>query len=374
MRVAIFTETFLPKIDGIVRVATLTLEHLHRHSVEVAVIAPDQGMKTYAGAQVIGAPCVRNPVYPEGRIGLALPSVWRRVKAFRPDLIHSFHPVNLGMAGVIYGKWLRVPVISSFHLDIAHMASFYGQPLMGEILRRMVRWGFNHSTYSLAPSKLVQEKMSADGIKRVGLWRRGVDAEQFHPRYRSEAVRAQISGGHPEDRLLLYVGRLAPEKQLEQLRPVLEQIPGTRLVLVGGGPHREALEAHFAGLPVTFAGYRTGRGLAEAYASADIFVFPSAFESFGLVMLEAMASGLPVITARVGGAKDVIQEGVNGASFAVDDTAALIDGVRQFVGEAALQSGRMAARQTAERFAWPVIMDELYACYQAVLAGQPSPI
>lgn len=375
MRVAIYTETFLPKIDGIVRVVCLTLEHLHRRGIEVALIAPEQGVREYMGARVIGVPCIPNPVYPEGRIALPNPVTFARVRAFRPDLMHCFHPIMAGMAGLLFARLLRVPVISSFHLDIAHMASYYGMHLIGAVLKRTVTWGFNNSDYALAPSRLVQGKMQAQGIRKVGLWRRGVDADLFHPRRYDPAVREEISGGHPEDVILLYVGRLAPEKQLEQIRAVLERVPGTRLALVGGGPHREALEAHFKGLPVTFVGYRNGAALAQAYASADVFVFPSAFESFGLVILEAMASGIPVVSARVGGAQDMIEEGVSGYTFDVDDVEALVRGVAAIVTEPGrLDRMRNAARKQAERQSWPAMMDELVACYEAILAQKPSPI
>ncbi len=375
MRVALYTETFLPKIDGIVRVVCLTLEHLQRRGIQAVVVAPEQGMREYAGAQVIGVPCVRNPVYPEGRIGFPTLGAYRKVKAFAPDLIHSFHPVNIGMMGVVHGHWLHKPILSSFHLDIAHMAAHYGMPLLGRLLKHLVTYGFNQSAYSLAPSRLIQAKMRAEGVKKVGWWQRGVDAEQFHPRFRREEVRAVLSDGHPEDVLLLYVGRLAPEKNLEGLRAVLENVPNTRLALVGGGPQREALEAHFAGLPVHFAGYRTERGLAEAYASADIFVFPSAFESFGLVILEAMAAGLPVVSTRVGGAADLITEGETGYLVEVGDVQGMVEGVRRLASSAeVLRAAQQAARHHAEHFDWSVIMDALIECYAAVIAGEPPRI
>jgi len=375
MRVAVYTENFLPKIDGIVRVACMTLEALHRHGIEAVIVAPEQGVREYMGARVIGVPCVRNPVYPEGRIGLPTPRTFRQIRDFGPDLMHCFHPIMIGMAGLLYGKRLGVPIISSFHLDIAHMATFYGMTLLGAILKRTVTWGFNQSNYSLAPSRLVQAQMVKDGIHNVGLWRRGVDERTFHPSNRDDAVRYELTNGHPEDTLLLYVGRLAPEKRLDQLKTVLEKVPGTRLALVGGGPDRENLEKHFAGLPVNFVGFRSGKALARAYASADIFVFPSAFESFGLVILESMASGVPVVSARVGGAQDMIREGVSGYTCEVGDTEGLVEGVKAILAEPGrLAQMRIEARKDAERQAWPVMMDELVDCYRAVLDGRPPKI
>ena len=377
MRVAIYTETFLPKIDGIVKVLCLTLEHLNRRGVEAIVVAPDHGgnIREYAGAQVIGVPAIKNPVYPEGRISLMTPYAYQRIKAFKPDLMHSFHPIWTGLAGLIFAKTMHVPALSSFHLDIERVARFYKLNLMSGISRYVTTWAFNRSDYTLAPSKLVQSQMKANGVHKVGLWRRGVDAEQFHPRNDSYEMRELLSNGNVHDHLLLYVGRLAPEKQIHQLRAVLERVPGTRLALVGGGPAEPMLRKHFEGLPVTFAGYLTGNKLAQAYASADVFVFPSAFESFGLVLLEAMASGVPVVSSRVGGAQDMITDGEAGYTFDVNDIEGLVCGVQQTLADPArLTEMGLAARQHAERQAWPAMMDELIACYDALLSGKPSPI
>ncbi len=188
-------------------------------------------------------------------------------------------------------------------------------------------------------------------------------------------MRDLLSDGHPDEIVLLYVGRLAAEKQIQQIRAVLEQVPGTRLALVGGGPYETELAHQLAGLPVKFAGYMRGETLAKAYASADLFVFPSAFESFGLVILEAMASGIPVVSSRVGGAQDMIEEDVSGYTFAVNDVEAMVEAVKKIVQmPGKLQEMGKAARQAAEKQSWLYIMDELITCYEAILAGQRSPI
>lgn len=377
MRVVIYSETFLPKIDGISKVLSLTLEHLQRRGVEAMAVVPSYGKGTpieYAGAQVLGLPALVNPLYPEGRISLISPNTYRRVAAFKPDLMHTFHPIWTGLAGLFFAKALKLPALSSFHLDMAKISSFYGMNVIRTAIQGATVWAFNKSTYALAPSRLVQGEMRAAGIKQVGLWRRGVDAEQFHPRNQSAEMRELLSDGHVEDKLLLYVGRLAAEKQIHQLRATLEQVPGTRLALVGGGPAEDALRKHFEGFPVKFAGYMTGQRLASAYASADVFVFASAFESFGLVLLEAMASGIPVVTSRVGGAQDMVNEGVSGYTFEVDDAAGLAEGVRQVFMPGRLAEMRLAARDHAERQSWPAMMDELISCYEALIEGRPSPI
>ncbi len=371
MRVALFTETFLPKIDGIVSVLLLTLEHFQRRGVEAVVVAHERGVREYAGARVIGVPGIAAPFYPELHLGPPTLNTYRQVKAFQPDIIHLVHPATIGAGGIVIARALHVPFIASFHTGIMQMARFFNAGFLEPLLWAWTRWTFNMADARLATSTRVQQELMAHGVKEVGLWRRGVDARKFHPRYRDAAMRAALSDGYPEETILLYVGRLSPEKQIEHIRAVLEAVPGTRLAIIGDGPHRERLAAHFAGLPVKFMGYMTGEDLSRAYASADILTFPSAWESFGLVVVEAMASGLPVVASRVGGVTDVVTEGVNGYTFEPGDLDGLIAGVRAIVGEPGWREemGR-AARAFAEAQSWTTIMDELLDVYRGVLASR----
>ena len=184
-------------------------------------------------------------------------------------------------------------------------------------------------------------------------------------------MRARLSGGELDAPLLLYVGRLSSEKQIDHIRPALECVPGARLALVGDGPARADLERHFAGLPVIFTGYLSGDALYQAYASADLFVFPSAVESFGLVVLEAMAAGLPVVAARVGGVAEVVRPGETGYIFSPGDTGALAEGVAAIAADRArTRAMGRAARAFAETQAWPAMMDEVIGHYARLAAGQ----
>ncbi|NDJ60654.1 MAG: glycosyltransferase family 1 protein [Chloroflexi bacterium] len=373
MRIALFTETFLPKIDGIVTVVCLLLDHLAARGIAATVVAPKMGVTRYGHADVIGVPGVRFPFYPELRIGPSTPATYRRLRRFQPDLVHLFHPVLIGLPGMLMAKRLGIPILTSFHLDVARLAGHYGLGFLEPGIDWATRVVFNWADYALAPSQRVQAELHALGVREVGWWRRGVDAARFNPRHRSDSMRAALSGGHPDDVLLLYVGRISAEKQLDQLRPVLDQVPGTRLALVGEGPARADLEARFAGTPTTFMGYLTGAALAEAYASADVFVFPSASEAYGLVVIEAMAAGLPVVASRVGGVNDMITEGVNGYTFAVNDQRGLIDGVRQIASNRARISamGR-AARAFAETQTWDASLNDLVDLYAALIAAKAA--
>lgn len=373
MRVAIFTETFLPKIDGIVTVVCLLLDHLTARGIDTVVVAPQMGVERYRDTPVIGVPGVTLPQYPDLKVGPAHLGTYRQVKAFQPDIIHCFHPVLIGIPGLMMAKRLGVPALASFHLDVGRLVHHFHLSFLEPMTDFLTRLVFNQADYALAPSRVMLDYMQRLGIERVGLWRRGVDADRFHPRFSNAAMRAALTDGQPDDLLLLYVGRLSTEKRLADLRAVLESVLGTRLALVGDGPARADLEAVFAGLPVKFTGFLGGEALAQAYASADVFVFPSALETFGLVVVEALAAGLPVVASRVGGVPDVIRAGQTGYTFEIGDAAGLIDGVRRLAADAALRAAmRLNARAYAETQSWDAIMDEVIDHYARLIAGSAA--
>lgn len=380
MRIALYAETFLPQVNGIVKVICRTLDYLADRNIEAVIVTPqtpESELKAYAGAQIIYAPSLRNWLYPNGRVGLPSRQTVEAVKAFKPDLIHIFHPTVTGFWGQWHATQLAIPTVSSFHLDLDHAINFYRVKLISRMLRALMRWEFNRSDLALAPSERVQRQMIELGIHHVGLWRRGVDAEAFHPRFASAEMRTRLTQGHPEDPLLLYVGRLAPEKQVHQLRAILERLPQARLAIIGTGALEAELKQYFAGTRAHFVGQLNGAALASAYASSDVMVFPSAFESFGLVILESLACGTPVVSSRVGGAPAVILPGTSGYLFDVNDVEAMITGVQTVLSDPARHSlMRLGSRQGAERHAWATIMDELVKAYDAVidLAQHPSGI
>lgn len=368
MRIALSVETFLPKIDGIVSIACLTLEYLRDYNIHAIILAPQQGVEQYAGVSVIGVPCIVNPWYPEGKISFPTFNSFRAIRHFRPDLVHAIDPGFIGAGALLSAKYLRVPTVASYHLSLSRAANDYGIGFLERPIHALRVWGFRAVDHALAPSRHTRGLLRQSGVARVGWWHRGVDSKRFHPGRKREEMRDRLTGGQPEDVLLLYVGRLAPEKRLHLLKPLVENIPHTRLAFVGDGPERPRLEGLFCGLPVTFAGYYYGEELATAYASADIFVFPSAHESFGLVLIEALASGIPVITSRVGGAEDVIQHGETGYIFDVEDTARL----SEYAFLLATQPERRRemgekARRFAETLEWPEMMRELIFFYEDIL-------
>jgi len=217
--------------------------------------------------------------------------------------------------------------------------------------------------------------LESHGIERLALWQRAVDAERFHPAKRSPRMRFRLSQGEAEKPLLLHVGRLSPEKDVASLRSLMTTIPDAQLAIVGDGPARHKLEAHFAGTNTYFAGYLRGDDLAAAYASADLFVIPSQTETLGLVILEAMAAGCPVVACRAGGVPDAIEDGVTGFLFEPSDPDGLVGAVRRALTHGAdLEAIRARAREDVEQRTWQHATEQLRVHYrQAIAEWQQQP-
>lgn len=374
MRIALFTETFLPKIDGIVTRLRHTVEHLQRAGDRVLVVAPEGGITEYKGAKVHGVSGFPLPLYPELKLAVPLPTLRPVIEDFAPDLIHIVNPAVLGLGGLYYAKALKIPLVASYHTHLPQYLQHYGLGMLEELLWGLLRSAHNQAQLNLCTSTAMVQELTAHGIERVDLWQRGVDTEMFQPDLVSPKMRSRLSQDCPDAPLLLYVGRLSAEKEIEQIRPILETIPHARLALVGNGPHRQTLEHYFEGTHTHFVGYLQGLELASAFASADAFIFPSRTETLGLVLLEAMAAGCPVVAARKGGIVDIVQEGVNGYLFDPDDPQGAIHATQQLLEQSQEREVlRQNARQEAERWGWPAATEQLRQYYQTVLANSVLP-
>ncbi|MEO0933107.1 MAG: glycosyltransferase family 1 protein [Cyanobacteria bacterium J06641_2] len=369
MRIALFTETFLPKVDGIVTRLRHTVEHLQRNGNQVLVICPDGGMTEYKGAKIYGISGFPLPMYPELTLALPRPAIGEVLEEFNPDIVYVVNPAVLGLAGIIHSKIHNIPLVASYHTHLPQYLQHYGLGMLEGLLWELLKAGHNQAALNLCTSTAMVEELTSHGIERVDLWQRGVDTELFHPSLTSDEMRQHLSQNHPESPLLLYVGRLSAEKEIERIKPILEGIPEARLALVGDGPHREALEKYFSGTNTFFVGYLTGTDLASAFASADAFVFPSRTETLGLVLLEAMAAGCPVVAARSGGIPDIVTDGVNGYLFEPksDDAGAIAATLRLLGENQEREIIRQNARQEAERWGWSAATRQLESFYEGVV-------
>ena len=374
MRIAFFTETFLPKVDGIVTRLTRTVEHLVSGGDEVLVFCPEGAPSHFAGARVIGVPAMPLPLYPELKLALPRPAVSDALDSFGPDLVHVVNPAVLGLGGIWLARSRDLPLVASYHTHLPKYLEHYGMGMLEPLLWELLKAAHNQAQLNLCTSTAMVEELSERGIQHTALWQRGVDTDLFHPGQARPELRRRLLGDHADsDSLLLYVGRLSAEKQIERLRPLLDHLPGARLALVGDGPHRQQLERAFAGTPTTFVGYLGGADLAGAYASADAFLFPSSTETLGLVLLEAMAAGCPVVAARSGGIPDIVTDGVNGCLFDPADPNGLLEASRRLLADRdGRDQLRRHARAEAERWGWASATQQLRGYYGDVLAGVRS--
>ncbi len=371
MRIALFTETFLPKVDGIVTRLRHTVEQLQRMGNQVLVISPDGGLTEYKGAKIYGVSGFAMPLYPELKMALPRPAIGEALTQFKPDIIHVVNPAVLGLAGIFYSKTLSIPLIASYHTHIPEYLQHYGLGMLEGLVWELLKVGHNQAQLNLCTSTAMVQALTEHGIERVDLWQRGVDTEMFQPHMASREMRSRLTQGNPDSPLLLYVGRLSAEKEIEQIKPVLDSIPNARLALVGDGPHRQTLEKHFEGTATYFVGYLQGLDLGAAFASADAFVFPSRTETLGLVLLEAMAAGCPVVAARSGGIPDIVEDGVNGFLFDPTDEQGAIAATQRLLTNPQEQAMlRHNARQEAECWSWSAATHQLHNYYQAVIDAQ----
>ena len=313
------------------------------------------------------------------------------LKFFRPDIIHVSTPVRFScdrthpsllkksthpflstpflilqgffcFAALIYARLLRIPLLFSYHTHLpAYAADYLGFiPAIVPMSKFVVRVVHNLADLTLVTSPQLREELQSFGVKRVAVWKKGIDTERFHPKFKSAAMRARLTDGNPEAPLLIYVGRLGAEKKLKLLKGVLERIPGARLALVGGGPAEAELREHFKGTNTVFTGLLHGEELSQAFASADVFLMPSDSETLGFVVLESMASGVPVVGARAGGIPDVIKHGKTGFLAPPGDEAAFAARAQQLLEDPALmQAMKQAGRADAEGLDWASAMDHL---------------
>ncbi|MGK9146387.1 glycosyltransferase family 1 protein [Plantibacter flavus] len=311
MRIAIVTESFLPQMNGVTHSLLRIMEHFADRGDEVLVIAPGTGASTprrHEGFRVDGVPSIPLPRYRNVRVAAGgVGRITELLRGFRPDVVHLASPFVLGWRGVQAAERLGVPTVAVYQTDIPAYAGRYGFPVAEALLWQHVERLHGKATITLAPSQQSIEQLASHSIERIRLWVRGVDSVRFSPERRSAAWRARIAPNG--ERIVGYVGRLAAEKQVEDLA-VLGGLPGVKLVIVGEGPLRQALEHR---LPdAVFTGFLGGDELAVAMAGLDVFVHPGESETFCQTIQEAMASGVPVVATGRGGPVDLVDSSRTG--------------------------------------------------------------
>jgi glycosyltransferase involved in cell wall biosynthesis len=372
LRLVLVTETFPPEVNGVARTLGRWVDVFRERGHAVCVIRPRQKRERPGRLLVYGMPL---PFYRQVRIGVASPLHVRRLLAgLAPDLIHIATEGPLGWSALLAAWSLGVPVASSFHTNFDHYATHYGFLGLEHLAFGCLRWFHNRTLVTLVPSQATRQRLLAGGIRRVEIWSRGVDSQLFNPRHRDPALRASLGLGE-DGLLILYVGRLALEKNLNALFQAYTRLrqmatgelrERLRLALVGSGPLSEGLRA--SGLPgVILPGVMHGLDLSRWYASADVFAFPSLSETFGNVVLEAQASGLPVVGFDCQGVNERVTPGKDGLLVPIEDD--LAPALLRLCEDSEMRKRfSAAARAKAEQQDWRPIFDELEGRYRQLVA------
>ncbi|KAI3804173.1 hypothetical protein L1987_32346 [Smallanthus sonchifolius] len=337
------------------------IKFLREMGDEVMVVTTHEGVpEEFHGAKLVGSRSFPFPWYQQVPLSLALsPRIINEVKQFKPDIIHASSPGIMVFGALMIAKMLSVPIVMSYHTHVPVYIPRYTYSWLVQPMWLVIKFLHQAADLTLVPSAAIAKDLQQYKVaaaNTIRLWNKGVDSDSFHPKFHSHEMRIRLSNGEPDKPLIVHVGRIGVEKNLDFLKSAMEKIPHARIAFVGDGPYREDLEKLFEGMPAVFTGMLQGEELSQAYASGDIFLMPSESETLGQVVLEAMSSGLPVVAARAGGVPDIIppdQEEKTGYLFTPGDLDDCLNklvpllqdtGLREKIGQ--------AARVEMEKYDW----------------------
>ena len=378
-RVALFTGAYNHIADGVSRTLNRLVDYLERHGTEVRVFAPtvEAPPVEHAGT-LLPVPSFALPGRSDYRVSLGLSRQLRaELRAFDPSLFHIATPDYLGLEALLLGLYRKIPLVASYHTHFSSYARYYRLTFLERPIWWYLQWFYGKCQHVYVPTESMAEVLRAHGIDRgLRLWQRGVDTALFNPHHRSQAWRQSL-GIADDEVVVTFVSRLVWEKGLDVFTQVIEQLEARgvphRSLIVGDGPVREELAGR---LPkALFTGHLEGADLARAYASSDIFLFPSDTETFGNVTLEAMASGLPAVCADATGSRSLVDHGTTGLLAPPDDAAVFAAHIEHLAVQHDLR--RAMAHQALARartFDWEAVLSRLAGYYDDVLApGRAEP-
>jgi glycosyltransferase involved in cell wall biosynthesis len=365
LHITLITETFPPEINGVANTLGRLCEGLRARGHQVELVRPRQGVDQSRPSDNDLLLCRGWPLpgYPGLQWGQSsMHKLLRRWTRQRPDVLYIATEGPLGLSALRAARRLGISVVSGFHTNFQQYSNQYGLSLLSRLVTHYLRWFHNRSTLTLVPSASQRLELERRHFERLGMLSRGVDSQLFHPAKRDNVLR-ESWGLENDDIAILHVGRLAQEKNLGLLKRCFDAVQATypqrrlKLIVVGDGPQRTLLERE---LPeAVFCGTQRGEELARHYASGDLFLFPSLTETFGNVVLEAMASGLGVVAYDQAAATQHIRHGYNGVLAMPGDEEAFCDAAIWLLEEReTLRRARLNARQHASRQGWPVIIEQ----------------
>ncbi|WP_151840012.1 glycosyltransferase family 4 protein [Acinetobacter soli] len=375
LKIAIVTETWPPEINGVAMSLLQLCKGLQAQGHKILLIRPQQ--KRACAEFTPHRECLvhaqKIPKYPELQFGWPqYLKVSKALESFAPDVVHIVTEGPLGLCALYAAQARKIPLSSGFHSPFQDFSRFFDLAFLLKPIQSYLRWFHNHTQMTCVPSKDTEKALRAFGVTcPLAIVGRGVDPDFFSPSHRNESLRQSWQAA-PDTCVMLYVGRLSPEKEIDLLIENYLAMQRTervrqKLVIVGDGPDRARLQALDQNRDVIFTGSLSGRNLAEAYASADVFVFASQVETFGNVVLEAMASGLPVVAYDYACAHQYVQHGVTGWLSPVGQPATFIHNMRQLPAAMMLRQMGRLARQRVEQDGWQFPVQQMeQALYRVV--------
>ena len=382
VKLALFTDTYVPDVNGVALTLKRWADYLKDQGHQVKVFAPESKAKKDSNDHIIRYKSYPFFLYPDLEAAIANPlEIKAKLDRFKPDLIHVATPFNLGVLGRRYAVKYKVPFVASYHTNFDQYLKSYNLDWAKGILDFYLNWFHQDCQAVFAPSTITAAQLKDQGYPNVKIWPRGVDHHHFKPAKVKDWAKheAQAKFKLEKNKLtILYVGRLATEKSLDVLIDTLKEIPPHLLYklqvnIVGDGPMRQEIKKQTKkyDLPINLLGFQQGDNLSLLYQAGDIFFFPSATETFGNVVLEALASGLPVIGAKAGGVKDLVKQAHNGILCPPGEVEAFVDALLFLINNASVrQYYAKNARAFALKQSWDQIMAELLEELQDLVDDQ----
>lgn len=373
MRIAIFTDTYFPEINGVAKTLDRLTKYFNKEGISYVVLAPEISSAIPFSPQVKRFSSMPFLLYPECRLVFPNPLKMKKILyGFQPTLLHIATPFNLGWAGIKYGQKHHIPMVASYDTHVDQYLQYYRLPFLDKWFWSYMRWFHRPFQKVYVPSESTKRKVQQQLHSNIEIWGRGVDYHFFTPEKRSNEVREKYN--IKEKNIVLYVGRISPEKDIELVLEAFHYLPAdlrnnTHLLMVGAGPLYESLSTEYSSdleqyKNITFTGFVEGESLAQIYAAADIFFFPSATETFGNVVLEAQSSGLPVIAAKAGGVEQLISNGETGLLCAPHDVASFRAALISLLINPSQRTvlGQQARQSTLSK-SWDSILGNLVTSY-----------
>lgn len=376
-RIALFTGAYNHIADGVSLTLNRLVEYLKRHGAEVMIFAPtvDNPPVDHVGT-LVPVPSFLFPGRHDYPVSVGLtPNVRKHLKAFDPTLVHIATPDFLGRSAITWAGRRNIRVVGSYHTHFSSYFKYYSLSFLEKPVWWYLRWFYSRCEHTYVPSESMIDVLRSHGItKGLRLWERGVEVDLFTPKKRSLAWRCAL-GVQDDEVIISYVGRIVWEKGLRVFADVIESLKARgiphRAMMVGDGPAQDELMQR---LPDTiFTGYLEGDDLARAYASSDVFLFPSDTETFGNVTLEAMASGLPAVCADATGSRSLVDHGTTGFLATPRDAQSFLDATERLVMDNALREemGRNALAKS-RHYEWGAVMARLASYYEEVVDPAPE--